>query len=192
MLLKTLKWDGKVEIENTVYPNISDALLSASSANHTITGVILRSAKESVPERARQSLSTDSNQYRITVKAYMTKKSSADFNFMKQWNNDNPMPLRTMVGEKVKETAGMVYMKLHGDITAKMTYFCMKCGKPITNPVSQFFGMGPECGGHNYVNPFGSDEELKDAVENYRKEYLQKIVWEGWIIKSAITEEELI
>ena len=70
--------------------------------------------------------------------------------------------------------------------------YCMKCGKQITNPVSQFFGMEPECGGHHYVNPFESEEELKEAVERYRRDYLQKIVWEGWIIKSAITEKEKI
>jgi hypothetical protein len=65
----------------------------------------------------------------------------------------------------------------------------MKCGRPITNNVSQFFGLGPECGGHNYVNPFSSDAELKEAVENYRKQ-LNQMVWEGWIIRSAIEEFE--
>jgi hypothetical protein len=50
--------------------------------------------------------------------------------------------------------------------------------------------MGPECGGHNYTNPFESEEELKSAVESYRKNYLQKITWSGWIIKSAIIERE--
>lgn len=65
----------------------------------------------------------------------------------------------------------------------------MKCGKPIPNPVSQFFGMGPICGGHKYENPFESEKELNEAVEKYRREVLQKITWEGWIIKSAIISE---
>jgi hypothetical protein len=95
-----------------------------------------------------------------------------------------------MVGTVEKETSGMVYMHLHGDITSTVTQYCMRCGKPITNQVSQFFGMGPECGGHNYTNPFESEEELKSAVERYRAEYLQKITWSGWIIKSAIIERE--
>ena len=86
----------------------------------------------------------------------------------------------------------MVYMKLHGDITGKITHHCMKCGRPITNPVSQYFGMGPECGGHNYVSPFENEEDLKEAVEKYRREYLQQIKWEGWIIKSSIIEQEVI
>jgi hypothetical protein len=111
---------------------------------------------------------------------------------MKTWNDDNPMPLRTMVGTVEKETKGMVYMHLHGDITSKVTSVCMKCGKTITNPISQFFGMGPECGGHNYVSPFESDEELQMVIDSYRKDYLQKITWSGWIIKSAILEQEEI
>ena len=66
----------------------------------------------------------------------------------------------------------------------------MKCGKAITNDVSKYFGMGPECGNHNYINPFGSAEELKSAVSNYKREYLESIEWEGWVIKSAITSME--
>ena len=111
---------------------------------------------------------------------------------MKQWNNDNPMPLRTMIGTVEKETRGMVYMKLHADITEEKTQRCLCCGRPITNPVSQYFGMGPECGGHKYVNPFYSKEELEKAVQDYRENVLKNITWEGWIIKSAILEEEEI
>ena len=125
--------------------------------------------------------------YRISVKKYMTKPATPEFDFMEKWNNNIPMPLMTMVGDKVKETNGMVYMKLHGDITTTITEQCLCCGKPITNPISKFFGMGPVCGGHNYTNPFDTDEELKQAVAAYRKK-LQNITWEGWIIKSAITE----
>ena len=117
----------------------------------------------------------------------MTQPSSPDFNFMAQWNNNKPMPLRTMVGDIIQETRGMYFMRLHGDITERITHTCMKCGRPITNPVSQFFGMGPECGGHNYTNPFNTDEELEAAIGAYKKE-LNNITWIGWVIKSAITE----
>ena len=106
----------------------------------------------------------------------------------KKCNNDVPMPLRTMVGTIEQETNGMYYMKLHADTSFSNMQYCMKCGKPITNPVSQYFGMGPECGCHNYVNPFETTEQLKEAVENYKKEYLSKITWEGWVIKRSITE----
>ena len=32
--------------------------------------------------------------YTIEVKSYMTKKSEGDFDFMKKFNEDNPMPYR--------------------------------------------------------------------------------------------------
>ena len=124
-------------------------------------------------------------EFKIDVKSYMTKKSSPDFDFMAKWNNDIPMPLRVMYGVKLKETKGMVRMKLHGDIKQTITPCCMVCGRELKNPVSQYFGVGPECGGHGYSHPFSSDEELKQAVAAYR-EKLVNTVWEGWIIKSAI------
>lgn len=125
---------------------------------------------------------------RIFVKSYMTKKSTPEFDFMAKWNNDNPMPLREMVvDEYVKETRGMVYIKCHADILQRVTVRCMCCGRPLTNKVSQFFGLGIECGKHNYVNPFDTEEELNQAVADYREKLLN-IKWEGWIIKSAILE----
>lgn len=190
MILHELaSWSGAVEINGVKFDNVSEAIHSVSDSLKDIHSIRLYSNKENAVQRTesvRNSIS-DVCEYVITVKQYMTKKSTPDFDFMAKWNNDIPMPLRTMVGTVEKETAGMVYMKLHGDIVSETVQTCMRCGKPITNPVSQFFGMGPECGGHNYVNPFESDEELRQVVDSYRKNHLQKITWEGWLIKSAIT-----
>ena len=122
----------------------------------------------------------------------MTKKSNKNFDFMKKWNNNQAMPLLVMVGEILKETKNMYYMSLYGDITEKTADACMKCGATITNPVSRYFGMGPYCGHHNYENPFADEETLLIAVNVYRKEYLNKITWQGWIPKSAITEMKKI
>ena len=190
MLSAMLNWKGTVEINGVLYNTIEDARNFVSNNDISIEYIFLHSSQKSVEKRKITQLESNPNQYVITVKQYMTKKSSPEFDFMSKWNNDNPMPLRTMVGTIERETKGMVYMKLHGDIVAEQLQRCMKCGKPITNPVSQFFGMGPECGGHNYVNPFESEEELKSVVDSYRKEYLQQITWGGWIIKSAIVEQE--
>ena len=184
-------WPGAVEVDGTKYPSVESARNSLSGASLHINSIRLCNERERVPESKPECVvSEGATVYRITVRQYMTKPSNPSFDFMAKWNNDNPMPMRTMVGTVEKETSGMVYMHLHGDITATTTQYCMKCGKVISNPVSQFFGMGPECGGHNYTNPFESEEELKSAVESYRREYLQKIVWSGWIIKSAIIERE--
>ena len=196
MILEQIKnWKGAVEINGVKYNSMADALAVDLRSFDSVSIHLLATKKNSAERKETRSSAVQnsvSTVYQITVKQYMTKRSSPSFDFMAKWNNDIPMPLRTMVGTIEKETKGMVYMKLHGDIVARQVQFCMKCGKPLTNPVSQFFGMGPECGGHNYVNPFESEDELLAAVEQYRREYLQKITWEGWVIKSAIINQEVV
>ena len=124
-------------------------------------------------------------EFKIEVKNWMMQQSSGDFDFMKHWNNDIPMPLKIMYGYKVAETKGMVKMTLHGDIKERITKVCMCCGRPITNKISQYFGVGPICGDHNYVSPFDTQEELDAAIATYR-EKLVNTVWTGYIAKSAI------
>ena len=196
MNLEFLKsWAGAITVNGTEYPSYdavpSDLAVSgALSIQLHPTKKVAQRASVGLTEHTTSTVELSANkQYRVKVKQYMTKPATPDFDFMAKWNNNTPMPLRVMVGEKVKETRGMVYMILHGDILEERTLCCMKCGRPITNSVSQFFGLGPECGGHNYVNPFESDAELKEAVESYKRK-LNQMVWEGWIIRSAIEEFE--
>lgn len=184
-MLKDYK--GAIEINGEKYDSVSNALKCFKSDCATITIKLLANNENANKTQISENKSI---QKKITVKQYMTRKATPEFDFMKQWNNDKPMPLRTMIGTVEKETRGMVYMKLHADITEEKTQRCLCCGRAITNPVSQYFGMGPECGGHNYINPFYSEEELKNAVQDYRENVLKNITWEGWIIKSAILEEE--
>ncbi len=188
-MLSMLKdYKGSIEINGEKYDSVKTALKRFKSDSDTITIQLSSSRTESVKSSVRAS--ETHTQKKITVKQYMTRKATEDFDFMKTWNKDNPMPLRTMIGTVEKETRGMVYMKLHADITEEKTQRCLCCGRPITNPVSQYFGMGPECGGHNYINPFYSKEELENAVKDYRENVLRNITWEGWIIRSAILSEE--
>lgn len=195
-MLRFLKdWSGAITIGDKEYASFND--IPSDFVLTDKVNIVLHPATKvvevpKVEQTTATSVELNANtQYRVKVKKYMTKPATPDFDFMAKWNNNIPMPLRVMVGEKVKETRGMVYMILHGDILEERTFSCMKCGKPITNPVSQFFGMGPECGGHNYVNPFESETELKEAVEKYRQQ-LRELVWEGWIIRSAIEELEVM
>lgn len=180
-------WKGKVEINGVMYDSIQDTNVN-NLVNSTINIKLHPPIKPTVKTNGNGVTNTDTQEFRITVKKYMTQKSSPDFDFMSKWNNDNPMPYRTMTGIKIKETRGMVYMKLHGDIWTEKISVCMCCGKTLTNPVSQYFGIGPECGQHGYTNPFESETELKAAVKSMKKQ-LNNVTWEGWIIKSAITEE---
>jgi len=194
MITMLQNWKGSLEVNGTQF----DSIESFNASNLNLSGAISiklypigythQINENTKPEQ--HITETESEELVITVKKYMTQPAEPGFDFMATWNNNNPMPLRTMVGTKVKETRGMVYMKLHGDILAETVCTCMKCGKKLTNPVSQYFGIGPECGGHNYVHPFDTDEELHAAVDQYRAK-LQNITWEGWIIKSAITSEEI-
>lgn len=167
--------------------------VSTLTLDHTQTHAVITLVPKTVPTAVsgganRVQTVDNGNVYRFTVKQYMTKPSTPDFDLMAKWNNDIPMPLCTMVGTVVKETKGMVYLDLHGDTDGKPVQYCMKCGRQITNPVSRYFGLGPECGGHGYTNPFTSEEALHSAVDAYRKEVLQKMTWTGWVPKSAIKE----
>lgn len=124
--------------------------------------------------------------YEITVKPWMLKEATPDFDFMDKFNKGIPMPLMVMyTGGKVDETKKMIRVNLHGDIKQRITQRCMCCGQVLTNKVSQYFGIGPVCGGHNYTHPFDTEEELDKAVSQYRTK-LVNTTWSGWIPYSAI------
>lgn len=127
------------------------------------------------------------NNYKVTVKKYMTEEGTPSFDFMIKWNNNIPMPLRIMVGKVIKETRGMVYMELQGKCEPAIC--CMKCGRHLTNKVSQLYGIGPECGQHFSINPFDTEEELNEHLQELKSQ-ISNIKWTGWVIKSAITEYE--
>ena len=183
MIRQLADWKGKVSVNGVEYNSIRE-VPTLSLDNTTVITLFPVTQTVKTPVKAV----SDKVEHIITVRRYMTEKSSEGFDFMKKWNDNIPMPMRTMVGTVEKETKGMVYMKLHGDYIADRMYTCMCCGKKLTNPVSQFFGVGPECGGHNYVHPFNTDEELRAAVDAYRSVLVSK-TWEGWCIKSAIIED---
>lgn len=141
----------------------------------------------SVKQESVSSKFENNKLYRITVKKYMTQKSNRDFDFMYKWNNDIPMPFVRMTAKVIKQTRGMIYAECFGDI--EKTDICMKCGKPLTNPVSRLYGLGPECGQHAYINPFDTEDELKEHLEEVKTK-LQNVKWTGWIIKSAVKDCE--
>ncbi len=179
MLELLRNWKGKVEIDGTEYESIQDARSDFKGSSDDIH-IILKSATET-RQKERVELANDNVEYEITVKSYMTKEATPEFDFMAKWNSNNPMPMRIMQGTIEKETRGMVYMKLHG--LAKPTITCYCCGKELTNPVSRHYGIGPIC-----LGKLGIVREIDD-IENIREE-LVNITWEGWIIKSAITEQK--
>lgn len=186
-LLKDYK--GAVEVNGQSFDSLDSALKGLKNFDGQLTIVLNKGAGERVSQASQQVEEVAGDKiYRIKVRQYMTKPSTPEFDFQDKWNNGIPMPMRIMVGKKLKETKGMVQMELWGEITEELTTRCMRCGRTLTNPVSKYFGIGPECGKHGYNNPFDDEEELKRAVKEMDKQ-LREIKWTGWVIKSAIEEE---
>ena len=177
-------WKGEIDINDKHYTSIERAQSDFNSVSDNIH-IKLYSANKNANVTKLDAQESKLKEYKITVKKYMTEKASPSFDFMAKWNNNNPMPLRTMIGTIEKETKGMVYMKLHGQ--AEPVIKCMRCGRTLTNEVSKMYGIGPEC---ITKVPFIMDLDMND-VENIKKK-LVDVTWEGWVIKSAITEKEEI
>lgn len=183
MLEKLLKdWKGELDVDEKHYMSVEDAETVFKQLS-TDSHILLRSSVKNANMSKLEASESNLTEYRITVKKYMTEKASPGFDFMAKWNNDNPMPLRTMTGTIEKETRGMIYMKLHGQ--AEPVIKCMRCGRTLTNEVSKMYGIGPEC---ITKIPMLMNLDISD-VDNIKKK-LVDVVWEGWIIKSAITEKE--
>lgn len=181
-------YQGSLEVNGIVYNSLNEAVQALNDRPGPLTIVLNKGVKKENKEENQIQELEGSSIYKIRVRQYMTRPASPEFDFHTKWNKDNPMPMRIMVGRKLKETRGMVQMELWGEITEEMTTHCMKCGRILKNQISKYFGIGPECGGHNYNNPFESDEELNQAVSEMQ-EQLKEIKWKGWVIKSAIEEE---
>lgn len=183
-MLSMLKdWQGKVEINDKEYEDIQSATIENKALSGQVHIKLYSNSFISKfhKDTKRQEEINEDIEHRFTVKAYMTKPATLEFDFMAKWNDNNPMPMRIMEGVRVKETPGMVYLKLHG--LAKPTITCYCCGKELTNPISRKYGVGPIC-----LSKMGIDLDIED-VENI-KEQLVNIEWSGWCIRSAILSEE--
>lgn len=175
------KYKGTIEVNNEVVDKFD---LSAISKLNGSVHITLTPSYYEPPRKDNPQVDCEDNtEYEITVKPWMTRKSDEDFDFMLKWNKDIPMPLRTMVGKKTKETKGMEYWELHGQGKAVIT--CMRCGKELTNPISRKYGLGIEC-----IQKVGFVFDIED-VDNI-KEALTNLTWSGWIARSAIIKCEKV
>lgn len=177
MLNLLRNWTGNIEIDGIKHDSVDAAICQF----HGVKDVIHIKLCPKELNRLKSTGNTSEKQYKIEVKQYMTRKATPEFDFMAKWNNDNPMPLRIMTGTKEKETRGMVYMKLRG--LGEPVITCMRCGRQLTNPISKKYGIGPEC-----MSKLGFTCDINDVDIINQK--LCDIEWEGWIIKSAIVNEE--
>lgn len=163
-----------------------DSVVSQVPEGEAVTVVFraVRRQEDVKPLRVSGESLRPGREYIVKVKRWMTEPSSnSGFDFIYHWNNNVPMPLRVMRGRVLKETRGMVYMDLRA--CPLRTDHCMKCGKPLTHPVSRLYGLGPECGGHYHINPFNTEEELQNAMHEVQQK-LNDITWTGWVAKSGV------
>lgn len=165
---------------------MSDIIASVSEGEEVsvVFRAVQKKREESAPLHISGNHMRKGHEYIVRVKRWMTQQTTDDsFDFMRHWNNNIPMPLRVMRGRVLSETRGMLYMELRA--CPLRTDYCMKCGKPLTHPVSKLYGLGPECGGHYHINPFNTEEELQAAIQEVRKK-LNEVTWSGWIAKSGV------
>ena len=175
--------DIEVEDVNDIVSKLNDGELIRIKLN----GIKVQS-EQAAPSVCREVVPASirvNHTYLIKVQQYMTKPATEDFDFQLKWNNNVPMPFRIMKGRVLKETRGMVMMDCC--VVPLKTDICMRCGRPLTHPVSRLYGIGPECGEHAYINPFNTEEELYSALDDVKRK-LSNVRWRGWIIKSAIEE----
>lgn len=192
MITMLRSWQGPVDVDGKSYDGIKAAISDFKAGKGDIhiklypkqqTGLRIDDSAIKTENKV-EDIQRAVREIKITVKKYMTEPTEpgSSFDFMAKWNNNVPMPLRTMTGVVDKETRGMVHMKLHG--VGEAVVRCMRCGRPLTNPVSRHYGIGPEC--MSKIGFVGIAIEDVDTI----KSRLQELTWEGWIIRSAILEEE--
>lgn len=192
-MLNLITVDRPLTVNGNIYTNAEQAYKALKGTKGVITATLNTTTQNKDATENKQDKDTKVDKYketfRIHVKKWMTEKSSPTFDFMKKWNNDIPMPLVIMKGNIVDETKGMYKMRLHA--TPEPSTHCFKCGRKLTHAVSVLYGIGPECGEHFHINPLDSKEDLDREMDKI-KQRMSEMKWEGWIIKSAIKDMEVV
>lgn len=106
MLRKLCGWQGGIQLNGVKYGSY-DEMINSAPKNLDHLHILL------TPKEYKNVVNV--KLYRITVKDYMLRESNANFDFMAKWNDDVPMPEKTMVGIIEDETRGMVKMSLWYD-----------------------------------------------------------------------------
>lgn len=186
-MLNLLNIEKPIKVNGIVYPSSNAAWEKLKDTDGPFEILINFKEEKKVVEAPKPEVK-EVPVFRVEVKQYMTKEASPGFDFMQKWNNNSPMPMRRMYGEVLEETKGMYRMRLHGRAEKDSTN-CSHCLRELTHPVSVYYGVGPICGEHMHMAPMSVLEKIADKEELFRQadEKLRAVTWEGWIIKSAIT-----
>ena len=167
MIKQLENWTGKVCVNGVEYGSVGEMPTIPLDGSTVITLM-----PNKVREKAVLQEVTDDRERVFTVRQWMTRV------------DNNPMPMRTMVGRVEKQTQKAVYLKLHGQALPVIT--CMRCGRTLTNPISRHYGLGIEC-----INKVGLGFLAEATDVDKIKEALVDVRWEGWLPKSAIESDEV-
>lgn len=130
--------------------------------------------------------------YRIKVATYMTKKSKPDFDFMKKFNNDKPMPKEVMTGTIVKEMTNLVVMKLwDGDITWEgyIVKSAILKAIDITEPINENVRVAVEYG--KTVVDLGNNPEIRERAAFLLERFSMKDANGSKLYFSALDYEDV-
>lgn len=122
----------------------------------------------------------EKKEYKIEVRQFLTKPNP-------KYPDKEPVPMRVMYGTIERETPKGLLVKMKGKPAP--TSHCMVCGRQLKHPVSLLYGIGPECGEHYHINPFGTEEELNEHYESLRQK-LADVTYDGWLPKFFVTCSE--
>ena len=114
------------------------------------------------------------------------------------WLAKNEKLTTSLTGEVLKETDRAIYIKGYAKILPSQN--CLRCGRIITNPVSQVVGIGPECCKAlgivrpDYVNAIVLQKQLEEitAFEKWFPKSQVQIEGTYEIIAPIITANEII
>lgn len=193
-MLNLIDWSKEITVNNVVYSNSSEAYEAMKDYSGPIEIVLNAkkpsdSAKSDTDGGTSEVSNEESVEFRVRVRAYMTKPPTEDFDFATRYNNGIAVPLREMHGTVIGETRGMYKMKLHGKLRPTKT--CIRCGRTLAEPVSMLYGVGPECCEKMGIIRCATEEEVQDALE-YMQAEAEEICWEGWLPKKSILEMEVV
>ena len=180
-------YNGNLIINNKEYSSVEEAEKAFDGYKGGCT-IMINPTKSKPPVvlNVKKEEHKDSPVYMIKVRRYMT---NYDNTFFLSKMNDSPMPYVYMVGRVLQETNKLVKMECRADMVVPKTTVCMRCGRALSNPISQYLGIGPECGASQHIAYIENGGSVAQAQEAMRKE-LRGIKWTGWIIKSAIEMQE--
>lgn len=131
--------------------------------------------------------------YRIKVMPYMTRKSSADFDFMKKFNDDCPMPDTVMTGELLRDEDKLVQMRLISDKGIPWTGWIIRSSVTkavdITEPVSRKVRVSVT--GRKTMVDLGSDPETRERSLFLMERFELKDTDKGCLYFSAFDFEDI-